>query len=249
MTTSKRGNYGIDAPEVVRRFFILGATAITFGVFLIILRHFDVLGRAAGLIGPCVSIGATFLLMACAMLWGSRVWKLRLRDKLISGIAWRGDERVLDVGCGHGLLLIACAKRLTTGIAIGVDIWQKEDQAGNSPEATTENARLEGVAERIELMDGDARDLPFENDAFDVIVSSWALHNIYDKAGRDQAIREIARVLKPGGHLAIVDIRHTSAYAQVLRVSGMANVKRHTPNFLFVIPSYRLTASKPAAAQ
>jgi cyclopropane fatty-acyl-phospholipid synthase-like methyltransferase len=68
---------------------------------------------------------------------------------------------VLDVGCGRGLLLIGAAKRLTTGKAVGVDIWQTEDLSGNRPEATLENARLERVAERVGVKDGDARRLPF----------------------------------------------------------------------------------------
>jgi len=40
---------------------------------------------------------------------------------------------VLDVGCGRGLLLIGAARRLTTGKAVGVDIWQAEDRVGNLP--------------------------------------------------------------------------------------------------------------------
>jgi cyclopropane fatty-acyl-phospholipid synthase-like methyltransferase len=45
----------------------------------------------------------------------------------------RGDETVLDVGYGRGLHLIGAAKRLTTGKAPGVDIWQAEDLSGNLP--------------------------------------------------------------------------------------------------------------------
>ncbi len=150
------------------------------------------------------------------MFWGSKFGKLRLRDKIISSIPWRGDERVLDVGCGHGLMLIGAAKRLTSGKAVGIDLWQKEDQSDNSREATLQNVHLENVTDRIELLDGDARKLPFADKSFDVILSSWAIHNIYDRAGRETAIHEIVRVLKPGGRLLIADIRHTAQYARVL---------------------------------
>jgi ubiquinone/menaquinone biosynthesis C-methylase UbiE len=119
-----------------------------------------------------------------------------------------GDETVLDVGCGRGLLLIGAARRLTTGKAVGVDIWQAEDLSGNRPEATLENARLEGVAERVEVKDGDARRLPFADGTFDVIVTKEVLHNIYNAAERDTAVREIARVLRPGGRLVVVDAEH-----------------------------------------
>jgi arsenite methyltransferase len=106
------------------------------------------------------------------------------------------------------------------------------------------NVRLENVADRVELVDGDARKLPFADDSFDVIVSSWALHNIYDRAERDAAIREAARVLRPGGRIVIIDIRHTRQYAKVLRDSNMAEVNRSGPNFLFLTPSFTVTARK-----
>jgi arsenite methyltransferase len=171
-------------------------------------------------------MGLNFLLNAAVMLWYSKVAKLRRREQFLDQIPWRGDETVLDVGCGRGLLLNAAARRLKTGKAIGVDLWQKEDLSGNRPEATLENARLEGVADRVEVKDGDARRLPFPDASFDVVISSLALHNIYQREERDQALREIARVLKPGGHVAIVDIQHTDEYERILRESGVADVKR-----------------------
>ena len=62
-------------------------------------------------------------------------------------------------------------------------------------------------------------------------MSSWALHNIYDAAGRDQAVREIVRVLKAPGRLALVDIRHGGEYAATLRAAGMGDVRLSGPNF------------------
>jgi ubiquinone/menaquinone biosynthesis C-methylase UbiE len=105
---------------------------------------------------------------------------------------------------------------------------------------------LENVADRVELVDGDARKLPFGDNTFDVVISSWALHNIYDRPGRETAVREIVRVLKPGGRLTIIDIRHTFEYAEVLRQSQMSEVRRTGPNFLFAIPTYTLIARKSA---
>src|SRR5262249_52487996 len=106
--------------------------------------------------------------------------------------------------------LLGAAKRLSTGRATGIDLWQGEDLAGNSPDATRANAEAEGVADRVEVRTGDARQLPFADASFDVVVSSAALHHIYTAGGRQEAVREIARVLKPGDRVLISDIRHTA---------------------------------------
>lgn len=247
--TLTRADYGIDAPDVVRRMFTIGLLGVIFGTIFYLLRHTVPTSLAVSLANMGWWMGGTFLLVGCVMLWGSRFGKLRLRDRVLDSIEWRGDEKVLDVGCGHGLMLIGAAKRLKTGTATGVDIWQTEDQAGNSRDATMANVRAEGVADRIELRDADARSLPFADNTFDVILSSWALHNIYDKQERDTAIREIARVLKPGGRALLVDIRHVKEYAQVLGESGIEQLKINGPNFIFVIPTHWLIASKSDLGQ
>jgi SAM-dependent methyltransferase len=214
----KRPHYGIDAPTVVRNLILVGAAALVLAVVSYLL-DWPLTRMATG-----ITIGC--LISAGCMVWSSKVGKLRARDPLLDGLALRGDETVLDVGCGRGLLLIGAAKRLTTGKAVGVDLWQAEDLSGNRPEATQENARLEGVAERVEVKDGDARRLLFADGTFDVIVTKWVLHNIYNAAERDTAVREIARVLKPAGRLLLGDVRHTGRYAQVLRQSGLEDVRR-----------------------
>src|SRR3546814_17765391 len=87
-------------------------------------------------------------------------------------------------------------------------IWRSEDQARNSPEATLRNMRLEGVSERVEVRTADARDLPFDAGSFDVVISSWALHNIAGRDERQRALIEIVLVLKPGCRLLLIYIRH-----------------------------------------
>jgi arsenite methyltransferase len=241
----KRANYGIDAPDVVLRFFLIGITGVAVGVASILASKNGLLPWSRFLIPPFLNTGFCFVLTALVMVWGSKIGKLRLRDRVLDALPWRGDELVLDVGCGHGLMLIGAAKRLRGGRAIGLDLWQKQDQAGNSREATWRNVEIEGVADRVELKDGDARKLPFADNTFDVIMSSWALHNIYDQAGRETAVREIVRALKPGGRLVLMDIRHTKEYARVLQSAQLRDVKRSGPNFTFVIPSFTLTATKP----
>lgn len=233
-----RPDYGMDAPVIVRRLVVLGATAV---VAAVILRaaSFSILALAVG------AGGIWSIACAAVMVAGSKIGKLRLRDALLSRVAWRGDERVLDVGCGHGLLLVGVAKRLSTGRAVGIDIWRQTDQADNRPEKTANNARIEGVADRVEVRDGDARKLDFPDEAFDVVVSSFALHNIPASRERERAVREIVRVLKPGGRVAIVDVWRISQYRRVFRQAGMEHLWLSWPSFWFVVPSFVLTAVKP----
>jgi 2-polyprenyl-3-methyl-5-hydroxy-6-metoxy-1,4-benzoquinol methylase len=226
----RRANYGLDAPGVVRNLLLaalLGFLAWPLGLALEVVlwwqspEPFRII-LPLNYMGP--SIGLVCLVMGCWMVYYSYVGKLRMRERLLNGIPWRGDEAVLDVGCGRGLLLVGAAKRLTTGKATGIDRWQGEDLAGNSPLATRANALAEGVADRVEIQTGDARELPFADASFDVVVSNAALHNIYNAEGRRAAVREIARVLKPGGRVVISDIRHTAEYAGILRQNGCAEV-------------------------
>jgi arsenite methyltransferase len=240
-----RADYGIDAPHVVRNLALIGVACVAVGTVAVFALEPSEPALAAMLFNMGLWPGLSLLLTAGVMVWGSKVGKLRMRDWLLDGIPWRGDEQVLDVGCGRGLLLLGAARRLTSGKAVGVDLWQKQDLSGNRPEAAQANARAEGVAERVEVRDGDARSLPFPDASFDVVLSSSALHNIYDAGERGTALLEIVRVLKPGGRVAIFDIRHTDEYACVFRERGLADVRRSRPYFFFVIPARTVTARKP----
>jgi SAM-dependent methyltransferase len=73
---------------------------------------------------------------------------------------------------------------------------------------------------------GDARRLPFADSSFDVVVSSFVVHNIPGREGRQLAVREMVRVLKPSGHIALLDLRHTADYVHVLRQCGLPDARR-----------------------
>ncbi len=227
-------DYGLDAPAVVRNLLLGGAAGLLLWgtVATGLWSGRLVIGPIAGLTiflplaHMGISLGLGLTAMGLWMIWSSKIGKIKTRERLLDQLAWAGHEQVLDVGCGRGLMLIGAAKRLTTGKAIGIDIWQAEDLSGNRPEATLENARRENVAERVEVQTADMRRLPFPEGTFDVVVSCAAIHNIYSSADRAKAISEIARVVKPGGQILIDDIRHLHEYAATFAKRDCKNVRR-----------------------
>ena len=237
---SSKPDYGLDAPGDVRKLLVRGGTLVALGVVLLIANGPNPIGSIS------LSVGITFLIVGAVMIWSSRVAKPRMRDRLLDLLPWRGDEKVLDVGCGRGLLLIGAAKRLTkAGKAIGVDVWRSEDLSDNGPEATIANAKAEGVDNRVKIETGDARKLPVADATIDTVLSSLVLHNIPTREDRVQALSEIARVLKPGGRVAILDILHTAQYAKELQRRGFADVQLSGLNLLWCLPTRYVTARKP----
>lgn len=235
----RQPDYGLDfSVGVVRGMGLFGAAALTLGVGLSILLWSRQRLLARILLHGGLWGGLLVLAITGGLVWSSRVGKLRERDRLLGAIPWRGDEAVLDVGCGRGLLLIGAAKRLTTGKAVGIDIWQSDHHADNRPEATWENARFEGVDDRVEIQDGDIRQLPFEDHVFDVVLSSLVVHNIKDRPGRFRALEEMLRVLKPGGYLALMDILYVREYIALLQERGIHDLRKMGPHFLFFFPTY-----------
>jgi ubiquinone/menaquinone biosynthesis C-methylase UbiE len=233
-------DYGLDAPKLVRNFLVGGSLAVIAGVLVIVF----VPGWIGGLGGIAVWIGAFFAFEGVLMILSSRYGKFKLRDQLLGRLNLTGIETVLDVGCGRGLLLIGAAKRLPKGRAFGLDLWSQYDLSDNRASATLINADLEGVKDRVEIQNGDMREMPFTDARFDVITASLSIHNIYNVEGRQKAIQEIVRVLKPGGKVALLDMQHVKKYARYLSEAGMVNVRVSALNFWMFPPVRIVTASQ-----
>jgi arsenite methyltransferase len=173
-------------------------------------------------------MGITALLaVAASYFYSTGPGKLSVWKELLDELDLRGDEHVLDIGCGRGAVLISAAHRLPRGHAIGADIWRLRDQSGNSRAAAERNAVIEAVSDRVEFAEADARDLPFAPASFDVVLSNLALSNIRGSDERARALREAVRVLRPGGRMRVVD-EHADRYAPVLEGAGCVDVEvRH----------------------
>ncbi len=249
MNALQKPDYGIDAPKVLRNLLLFGVLGLVLGIFgprLVQLGPVRLLPRPM-----FFGTGSMLLLEGFLYLFYVKVGKLYHRDRILSLHSWRGDENVLDVGCGRGLLLVGAAKRMAqlsgNGTVTGVDIWSREDMSGNSEQATRRNLELEGVSDRCKLIGVAAQDLPFEDGTFDVVVSNLCLHNIYDRDARKRALRQIARVLKPGGQALISDYKLTKEYADELQRAGLST-KRVWGNPLYTFPPLRIVVARKAGA-
>jgi arsenite methyltransferase len=241
----RHGEYGFDAPYAV---VIFGAASVATAVAAAICWRDGDIRVAARM----TTLFVFFLFNTVSFLYTTRRGKFVEWARILDRLQLRGDERVLDMGCGRGAVLTAVARRLTTGRVTGIDIWSTSDQSGNAKDVTARNASLEGVADRVEIETGDMRALPFTDASFDLVVSSLAIHNIRKNADRRQAVAEGFRVLKPGGRMVLADIRATATYEDALRTLGASNIERRRLGWRFwwgnpVAATTLLTASKPPA--
>ncbi|MFI6297933.1 class I SAM-dependent methyltransferase [Nonomuraea sp. NPDC050790] len=216
----RRGKYGFDAPWSFAG-LVVGAVALL--ALTIVSFAYDVApAGVAFLLGGLYTLASAFSYAYTTRKGKFEVWAGELDDL-------DGGERVLDLGCGRGAVLTAAARRLSKGYATGLDRWP----SGNQVAVTRANAEAAGIADRVELVTGDLRALPFRGDSFDAVVSSLALHRIATAQGRADAVREAYRVLAPGGRMLIADFQRTEEYEAVLRGLGAADVRRRDLGWRF----------------
>lgn len=111
------------------------------------------------------------------------------------------DHLILDIGCGFGKVSLQLAFQ---GFYVeGIDI----NETGIL--AAQESARKLNLDDKAHFRVGDATDLPYMEDKFDVVIMHGLLTIIVDKSDRNKIIQEAYRVLKPEGHLYIVDFGQT----------------------------------------
>jgi len=228
-------DYGIDAPGVIRNLLVIGVVLLAIAAFLPVVR----IGSASLMLRPmALWTGSICILQGLAMILYAKSGKFYHRDRMLAHVNWTGNETVLDVGTGRGLLMIGAAKKLSTGKSVGIDIWSKTDLSGNSQEKTLHNVALEGVSSRVEVRSEDATAMKFPDNTFDVVLSNLCIHNIPTREGRNHACREIIRVLKPGGAAIISDFKNTADYLKEFLSSG-ATGSRSGFDFLHTFPPLR----------
>jgi cyclopropane fatty-acyl-phospholipid synthase-like methyltransferase len=119
-----------------------------------------------------------------------------LTDQMISRLAPVAGDRVLDVGCGLGVPAFQLAGACQVDV-VGISNSRKQVDEANQRSATL------GVADRVRFEYADAMHMPFPDASFD---RAWALESMLHMPDRGQVLSEIARVLRPGGRVAIADV-------------------------------------------
>ncbi len=218
-------NYGQEMIAVLWILFICIAFLLSAIVYLFIIdsaAYFQMvlMGVIAVFFGIFIAKG----------IWSSRTGKLIMRDKLIAELNLKGSEKCLDIGCGRGLLTVGIAKKLTTGKVIGLDHWQATFEYKYGRQMAENNVQIEGVANFVEIVDGDALKLPFETEQFDIITSSLVIHHVKDG---NKAFNEMWRVLKPYGIIAIADIASPKITKEILDAGFEIIIKKTLVRLFF----------------
>ncbi|BCB82745.1 SAM-dependent methyltransferase [Phytohabitans suffuscus] len=119
----------------------------------------------------------------------------RFTDLLVERLRVGPGDRVLDVGCGVGRPAMRLAA--TTGASVlGITV------SAEQVEIATEQARVEGLSGRVSFQFADGMNTPFAADSFDAVLAFESINHM----DRATALREMRRVVKPGGRIVLTDV-------------------------------------------
>lgn len=199
---SEKPKYGLYAIKIIAILFsvieIIGLLLLSAGYFVFSNTYLTIGGGIIVAFGIYMIVAHFLSLYVFTGIGMSLDWVAKLLEL-------KGNEYVLDVGSGTGRTSVQIAKRLTTGRLVGIDIWDTMELSGNSPERAYKNAEIEGVKAKVDFKFGNVLEIPFNDDIFDIVTCSSVLNNLPGEKNRVKALKEIFRVLKPGGKCMLLE--------------------------------------------
>lgn len=155
-------------------------------------------------------------------LGGAEVMRRQVLPPIVRESRARGPRlRILDVACGTGPTLVALSKTLPHARLTGIDL---------SPWYLREARRRLVDHPHVDFLATPAEELPFRDDSFDVVTSTYLFHEL-PRAVRRQVFGEMARVLRPGGLLVVEDAAQVSESAEVESILRLFPGDFHEPYF------------------
>lgn len=173
--------YGLCSEIIV--FKVLGLVVIAFGLYIII---------------------SNFLVMFSLIVKSKK--NTDILNKMVSSLKIKGHEHILDAGCGRGRISILLAKQLKNGKITAVDIGNRIISSNDVLIRAAENAKIEGVEDKIEFIRANILDLPFENNYFDILICNSVLQYLVDGTKIRKAVSEFKRVLNSNGKFMLTEL-------------------------------------------
>jgi len=138
--------------------------------------------------------------------------QMQFYEALIERLEWDGNGKAIDIGTGNGPVPILLANKYPHAKVTGIDQWVKVWDYSKG--ICEQNARLEGLSDRVVFSKGSAVNIPYADAEFDAVTSNFVFHTI--KADdRKNLIKEALRILKPGGAFAFQDLFSREFYGNI----------------------------------
>lgn len=183
----------------------------------------------------------------------------RARRKLLDQVVIQGSQRILDIGCGTGSLVVLIKRLHPDAEVVGLDPDPKALVRGGR------KARQAAVSARFD--EGFSDQLPYPDSSFHQVFSSFMFHHL-ERTAKEKTLREVARVLRPGGRLHLLDFEgpepngagrlsrllHSSHYLednsenqilQLMRQAGFVDPKKAGDGRMFLWRTALYQASVP----
>ena len=247
MEMNESADYGTWVPAgMMRLLWCLTVVAVVATVLMFVLLS----SRVPGIIMIVVtlwSLGMTLYMQRCRYLFDFNGGGLmgEFHKFLIDNFPWNESRRqagvsdgrgsILDIGCGAAALTNRVAKTFPNVSVTGVDFWGAE--WSYAKEQCENNAKIEGLSNRVFFQKGDAANLDFRDGAFDGAVSNFVFHEVRSAANKRDVVKEALRVLKKGGAFAFQDMFGQKAvygdmqeFVAWLKSSGTVSEIHYIPN-------------------